>query len=182
MKIYTKTGDRGSTALVGGKRVPKTHVRLEAYGTVDELNAALGWLLAEMGGSAWAPLVQQVQHWLFTVGAELATERTSLPDLAPLPDRAVTDLERAIDEMNETLPPLKAFVLPGGCRAAGVCHMARTVCRRAERAIFRVAESAPVHPEVMCFMNRLSDFLFVLARVLNQEQHGREIFWDNGCR
>lgn len=182
MKIYTKTGDRGSTALVGGKRVPKTHVRLEAYGTVDELNATLGWLLAEMQGSPWAPLVLRVQHALFTVGAELATERTVLPDQAPLTEGAVTELETAIDVMNEALPPLKAFVLPGGCRAAGVCHVARTVCRRAERAIFRVAESAPVHPEVMCFMNRLSDFLFVLARTLNQEQHACEIFWENGCR
>lgn len=182
MKIYTKTGDRGTTALVGGKRVPKTHVRLEAYGTVDELNAVLGWLLCEVKGLDCEPLLCRVQHRLFAVGAELATERTALPEVPPVCEDAVLELEREMDRMSDLLPPLKAFILPGGGKAAAVCHVARTVCRRAERDIFRVAELAPVDEVLMRFMNRLSDYLFVLARLLNFLQKNDEIFWDSSCK
>lgn len=182
MKIYTKTGDRGTTALVGGKRVSKTHVRLEAYGTVDELNAVLGWLLCEVENLDCEQLLRRVQHRLFVVGAELATERASLPEVPPVCEEAVLELEREMDRMMEELPSLKSFILPGGGRAAAVCHVARTVCRRAERAIFRVAESVPVDEVLMRFMNRLSDYLFVLARYLNYLQKKDEIFWDNSCK
>lgn len=185
--IYTRTGDDGTTSLVGGRRVSKTDLRLEAYGTVDELNAQLGMLSAllpsEDEGKA---LLRFIQHRLFAVGAYLATDLscTSLPAAGQVGADAVSRLETAIDRMDASLPRLEAFVLPGGSLAAAVCHVCRTVCRRAERRMLALEEAGvcPVDTHVKQFINRLSDFLFVLSRRLNILAHESEIFWDKGCK
>jgi cob(I)alamin adenosyltransferase len=169
-RIYTKTGDKGDTALGDGTRVPKDHPRVAAFGTVDELNSVLGLLLAHQADLSEAELLRGIQNELFDVGADLC---------APLPPKGEVDprlriqpgqaerLEKAIDRLNASLQPLKSFVLPGGSIGAAWCHLARTVCRRAERDIVALARSEPVNPQVIIYLNRLSDFLFVLARVLN---------------
>ena len=166
--IYTKTGDGGTTSLVGGTRVKKCDVRVEAYGTVDELNAHVG-LLAEMIRATHAgyfELLKQVQHNLFIVQTLLATEADCKYELPKLPEDAVTGLEGEIDRLQEIVPKLKYFVIPGGTPAGAQCHVARTVCRRAERRIVEMAETVPVVPEISRYINRLSDFLFVLSRHL----------------
>ena len=166
--IYTKTGDSGTTSLVGGTRVKKCDVRVEAYGTVDELNAH-GGLLAEMIRATHAgyfELLKQVQHNLFIVQTLLATEADCKYELPKLPEDAVTGLEGEIDRLQEIVPKLKYFVIPGGTPAGAQCHVARTVCRRAERRIVEMAETVPVVPEISRYINRLSDFLFVLSRHL----------------
>lgn len=166
--IYTKTGDGGTTSLVGGTRVKKCDVRVEAYGTVDELNAHVG-LLAEMIRATHAgyfELLKQVQHNLFIVQTLLATEADCKYELPKLPEDAVTGLEGEIDRLQEIVPKLKYFVIPGGTLAGAQCHVARTVCRRAERRIVEMAETVPVVPEISRYINRLSDFLFVLSRHL----------------
>src|SRR5439155_10159438 len=169
-RIYTKTGDAGDTALGDGRRVPKDHARVEAFGTVDELNAVLGLLLAHAPDLAERPLVQSVQNDLFDVGADLCL--TPAADEQPGQKLRVTAaqaerLESAIDRLNADLKPLTSFVLPGGSVAAAWCHLARTVCRRAERAVVTLARAEAVNPQVLVYLNRLSDLLFVLARHLN---------------
>lgn len=186
-KIYTRTGDRGQTSLVGGTRVSKTHARLEAYGTIDELNAQLGYLSALLpADSGERECLLFVQHQLFVVGAYLATDaqQVSLPAESRISDGAIARLEAAIDTLDEGLPPLKAFILPGGTPAAGVCHICRTVCRRAERRILWLEESEgrEVDAPVKQFVNRLSDYLFVLSRKLNNLSKNEEIIWDKNCR
>lgn len=184
MKVYTKTGDEGSTSLVGGTRVSKAHVRLEAYGTVDELNAQLGLLRTYLLDEADCEFVAGVQHRLFAVGGYLATDQTcrTLHQATVIRTEDVELMEREIDRLDIDLPKLKAFVLPGGCRAAAVCHVCRTVCRRAERRILQLAQEAVIDKILLAFMNRLSDYLFVLSRKLNFDEEKDEIFWDNSCK
>lgn len=181
--IYTRTGDKGKTSLVGGTRVPKTHVRLEAYGTVDELNAQLGLLHTYLEGEADKKLVLWVQHKLFSVGSYLATDQanTALRIESRIADEDIRRLEQAIDEVDAGLPPLKAFVIPGGTRGSAVCQVCRTVCRRAERRILAMAEEYEVAENVSAFVNRLSDYLFVLARKMNILSETDEIYWDKSC-
>ena len=169
-RIYTKTGDKGDTALGDGSRVPKDHPRVAAFGSVDELNSVLGLVLAYQADMPEAELLRGIQNELFDVGADLC---------APLPPKGEADqrlriqarqaerLEKAIDRLNASLQPLKSFVLPGGSIGAAWCHLARTICRRAEREVVTLSRTEPVNPQVIIYLNRLSDFLFVLARVLN---------------
>lgn len=179
-KIYTKTGDKGGTSLIGGVRVPKNHIRIESYGTVDELNSFLGMVsdsAATTGVSEW---IREIQDRLFTVGSVLATDpnkevKMKLPDLH---ESDVTWLEERIDKMNEVLPEMRSFVLPGGNLASSTCHVARCVCRRAERICVAMQEQNESVPQVVIqYLNRLSDFLFVLARYIGHEAGAQEIPW-----
>jgi cob(I)alamin adenosyltransferase len=169
-RIYTRSGDAGETGLGDGGRVPKDHPRVAAYGSVDELNAVLGVLLTQCPDLAEADLIRAVQNDLFDVGADLCVPQP--PDEAPgqrlrvRPGQAAR-LEVVIDRLNEPLAPLNSFVLPGGSPAAAWCHLARTVCRRAERDVVTLAHGEAVNPQVVVYLNRLSDLLFVLARVCN---------------
>lgn len=178
MKIYTKKGDTGETSLIGGTRVPKHHLRVEAYGTVDELNACIGMIADQDIDPADKSILRVVQDRLFTVGAALASDpersRMAIPDLR---DEDVTLLERAIDSMEEKLPPLQNFILPGGHTTVSFCHLARVVCRRAERVVTHLAEIYAVEPLILTYLNRLSDFLFVLGRKTALDLHVPEIPW-----
>ena len=182
--IYTRTGDKGMTSLVGGARVPKTHVRLEAYGTVDELSAELGYLHTYLTDEQDADLILWVQNKLFTVGAYLATDQqqTELQIESQVHEEDVKRLETAIDVADSLLPPLKAFVIPGGGRESAVAHVCRTVCRRAERRILEMGETCEIDTLVISFMNRLSDYLFVLSRKLNLSKNNEEIYWNKNCK
>ena len=174
--IYTKTGDGGTTSLVGGTRVSKCHPRVEAYGTVDELNAHIG-LLAEMIrdiDSRQFDLLKEVQQRLFVVQTLLATEKEVPFQLPQLPDTAVDDIEHQIDELQAQLPPFRSFVMPGGTLPSAQCHVARTVCRRAERCIVKLSEQSPVDNRIARYINRLSDYLFVLSRHLVISQGAEE--------
>lgn len=184
MKIYTKTGDKGTTSLVGGTRVPKTHIRLEAYGTVDELNSNLGLLITYLLDGKDKDFLQQVQDRLFAVGFHLATDREKmeLKEASIISSEQVEMVEREIDRLDTLLPPLSAFILPGGSRGAAVCHVCRTVCRRAERRILALAEQVEIASELLAYVNRLSDYLFVLSRKMNQDDKKGEIFWNNSCK
>lgn len=178
MKVYTKTGDTGMTSLVGGKRVPKTHARLEAYGTADELNSHLGLLLTYLTEDEDKAMLLKIQNTLFVVCSELATD----VDCKKQPKSTVTEelieeMEKEIDKINATLPPWRGFILPGGERGAAVGHVCRTVCRRLERRIHALAQEVPVSPLVMCYINRLSDYLFVLARKINLLAGTEENIW-----
>lgn len=175
-KIYTKTGDDGSTGLFGGARVAKHHIRVEAYGTVDELNAHVG-AVADYATEE-AAFLRQIQSRLFSLGAVLATQ----PDkpnlmLNDLQEQDLTDLETAIDKMESELPPLKNFILPGGHVAVSTAHLARCVCRRAERLVVALAEITPVPKIVLAYLNRLSDYLFVLSRYFAMRRGVDEIIW-----
>jgi cob(I)alamin adenosyltransferase len=182
-RIYTRTGDAGQTGLGDGTRVAKDHPRVTAYGTVDELNAALGVLLAYLpADSSHVEMLRGIQNDLFDVGADLC-----LPPAADEPpDKALrvaagqaSRLETAIDRLNESLEPLRSFVLPGGSAAAAHCHVARTVCRRAERDVVALMRQEAVNPQVLVYLNRLSDLLFVLARVLNDGGRA-DVLWVPG--
>jgi cob(I)alamin adenosyltransferase len=176
-RIYTKSGDQGVTSLGDGTRVPKNHPRVAAYGTVDELNAVVGLISAHAPGGLEADLLTGVLNDLFDVGADLCLPQT--PDETAgqhlrVQARQAELLEQAIDRLNAGLPPLTSFLLPGGQPAAAWCHLARTVCRRAEREVITLAQTFPVNPQVIVYLNRLSDLLFVLARVYNGNgQHDR---------
>jgi len=172
-KIYTRTGDDGTTGLGDGSRVPKDSLRVEAYGTVDELNSTIGVLLAvpELPPAVTACLTE-VQHELFDMGGELC-----IPGHHAIEARHVTRLEEALDGFNDDLPPLKEFILPGGGPAAAACHLARTVARRAERRVWSLAHAESVRAEVAQYLNRLSDLLFVIARVLARHERGTEVLW-----
>jgi cob(I)alamin adenosyltransferase len=172
-KIYTRTGDDGTTGLGDGTRVPKDSVRVEAYGTVDELNSAVGVLLAVPGlPPAVSACLTEVQQQLFDLGGELC-----IPGHRAISASQVTQLEQALDAFNDPLPPLKEFILPGGGPAAAACHLARTIARRAERRVWTLARAEVVSPEVAKYLNRLSDLLFVLARVLARHESGAEVLW-----
>ncbi len=172
-KIYTRTGDEGTTGLGDGARVKKFAPRVHALGDVDELNTTIGLLLAEPLSSPLAERLLEIQHDLFDLGGEL-----SIPGMTLLPADAITRLEAHIDEYNESLPPLKEFILPSGSRRVASCHFARAVCRRVERTVVELADSEPVSETVLRYLNRLSDLLFVLARHLAREELGKEVMWD----
>lgn len=172
-KIYTRTGDDGTTGLPGGGRVAKYDLRIEAFGTVDETSSAIALVLAEPAiPDDVRDMLLSVQNDLFEVGAEL-----SMPEYDGVDAASVTRLEDWLDALNEELPPLKEFVLPGGDRAAAACHLARTICRRAERRAFELADREPISPDLLRYLNRLSDLLFVVARVLARRDGGSETLW-----
>jgi cob(I)alamin adenosyltransferase len=172
-KIYTRTGDDGSTGLGDGSRVPKENPRVEAYGTVDEANSAIGLVLSVPALPAdIAVCLTEVQHDLFDLGGELC-----IPGHRMIEAAHVDRLETELDGFNENLPPLKEFILPGGGPAAAACHLARAVCRRAERRCWSLARTENVAPETLRYLNRLSDLLFVLARVLARHENGSEVVW-----
>jgi len=185
MKIYTKTGDKGTTSLFGGTRVPKHHIRIESYGTVDELNAHIGLLKDQDTGAHTKEILNRVQDRLFTIGSTLATE----PEKATLKsgkDRLgisrisaedIELLEQEMDRMNDELPPMTNFILPGGHQSVSFCHIARCVCRRAERMATALHEISPFDEMVLMYLNRLSDYLFVLARKLSKDLQAEEIKW-----
>lgn len=181
--IYTGTGDKGTTSLVGGERVSKTHQRLESYGTIDELNSFIGLLVSSLEDQTDKDFLYFIQHKLFTVGSYLATDQTNTElniESKVIPEN-ITRIEREIDRLDASIPKMKNFVLPGGCRSASLAHVCRTVCRRAERQIYRLAETDPVEELVLIFVNRLSDYLFVLARKECIINDGKEIIWDYTC-
>ena len=180
MKIYTRTGDTGETALLGGTRVPKDHLRVAAYGDVDELNALLGLALAQEDAGEDAELLRALQRDLFALGARLAdptSEVVARREKTGLADEHVARLERAIDEREAALPALDAFILPGGSPAGALLHLARTVCRRAERAMVALHHAQPLEPVLLAYVNRLSDLLFVLARCANHRLGRPEERW-----
>ena len=176
-KIYTRTGDDGTTGLGDGTRVAKDSARVAAYGTVDELNSAIGLVLADSVPERIREVLTQAQHDLFDLGGELC-----IPGMAMVHDADVTRLESMLDAFNETLPPLKDFILPGGGIAAAHCHLARTICRRAEREVITLSRSEDVRGEAIRYLNRLSDLLFVLARVLARESGHGEVLWQHERR
>lgn len=177
-KIYTRTGDDGSTGLGDGSRVPKDSARVNAYGTVDELNSTIGMVLAcEEVGDEVRETLTQVQHELFDLGGELC-----IPGMAMIDDADILRLEEVLDRFNEPLPPLKDFILPGGGMAASCCHLARTVCRRAEREVIALARVETVRAQAQRYLNRLSDLLFVLGRVLARTGGHGEVLWQHERR
>ncbi|RYD55339.1 MAG: cob(I)yrinic acid a,c-diamide adenosyltransferase [Sphingobacteriales bacterium] len=179
-KIYTKTGDKGSTSLIGGVRVPKSHIRIESYGTIDELNSYMGMVNDLAQNTTISEWLREVQDRLFTVGSVLATNpdkevKMKLPDVH---DTDVTWLEERIDEMNAVLPEMRSFILPGGQLAASTCHVARCVCRRAERLCVGMQEQEEQIPDLIVkYLNRLSDFLFVLARYIGHINGVEDLPW-----
>ena len=179
MKIYTKKGDQGETTLIGGTRVPKCHVRIACYGTVDELNSYLGLVDHLMPThSGQKKVIRQVQDRLFVIGSQLAKDQKARQiQLPQLDSDDVLLLERAIDAMTDKLPPLTSFILPGGSQAASYCHVARCVCRRAERKVVALSLKDYVDPLMIIYLNRLSDYLFVLARFLNKQKGIKDIPW-----
>jgi cob(I)alamin adenosyltransferase len=171
-RIYTRTGDAGTTGLGDGSRVPKDSQRIEAIGAVDELNSSLGVLLAESLDDAVRDLLTGIQHDLFDLGGEL-----SIPGYTAIREDHVAALEAALDRYNADLPPLKEFILPGGSRAAALCHVSRTVCRRAERRTVTLALADTLSPLCQRYLNRLSDLLFVLCRVVNRQAGVPDVYW-----
>ncbi|MCE9608575.1 MAG: cob(I)yrinic acid a,c-diamide adenosyltransferase [Planctomycetia bacterium] len=182
MKIYTKTGDDGETGLFGGPRVPKDHLRIEAYGTVDELNSVVGLVRLHLRSSQ-ALLVgldanlERIQNELFDLGAALATPEPMKFGIAGITDDAITALELSIDRLELDLEPLRQFILPGGAPAAAYLHLARTVCRRAERLLVALARAADIAPNAVIYLNRLSDWLFVAARWVNKSEGQPDVPW-----
>ena len=180
--VYTRTGDRGSTSLVGGTRVAKDSPRLEAYGTVDELNSWLGLIACSPHVSSEDKIVlNSIQNRLFDIGSMLATEPESRWQHQPLPYIATSEIERAIDRLDASLPAHNRFILPGGCEDAARTHIARCVARRAERRIITLAADTAVDPAIIGYINRLSDYLFVIARAINHNCGADEIFWEKNC-
>ncbi len=173
-KIYTRTGDEGTTGLGDGTRVPKTSLRVVAYGTTDELNSVIGMVLALELPVNITEVLTEVQHHLFDLGGELC-----IPGHVALEEVHITWLETKLDELNDDLPALKNFILPGGSQAAATCHLARTVCRRAERCVIELGDIETIPPQSIIYLNRLSDLLFVVARVLARENGGSEVMWQS---
>ena len=181
MKIYTRTGDGGTTALFGGRRVSKAHPRVEAYGTLDELNSTLGWSVTQLAQEEIRARVQVVQHDLFALGAYLATpavEGRTRPKIPDLPRDRAGAMEAWMDAADEELPPLRGFILPGGGPGGAALHVARAVCRRAERAVAALAMEEDVDEAVCVYLNRLSDLLFVFARLENLRTGVSDVTWD----
>ncbi|MBD3724855.1 MAG: cob(I)yrinic acid a,c-diamide adenosyltransferase [Flavobacteriaceae bacterium] len=185
MKVYTKTGDKGTTALFGGTRVPKHHIRIESYGTVDELNSHIGLIRDQEINPLYKAVLIEVQDRLFTVGAILATppEKEVLKNgqqrlnINRISENDIQYLEQEIDKMDAELPPMTHFVLPGGHTTVSYCHIARCVCRRAERLTVHLHELEPIDETVLTYLNRLSDYLFVLARKLSHDLGAEEVKW-----
>jgi cob(I)alamin adenosyltransferase len=178
-KIYTKTGDDGTTGLVGGPRVKKSNLRLDAYGTVDELNAHIGLILAQTGDAGMETLLHDIQNKLFVIGSKLATDEKgkSVTDNLKIAASDIAVLEKAIDKYDEELVPLQYFILPSGSVLVSQCHIARTVCRRAERRIVELAETTGIEEAIVKYINRLSDFLFTLSRKIAKDQGVKETRW-----
>jgi cob(I)alamin adenosyltransferase len=178
MKIYTKTGDKGETSLIGGTRVPKHHIRIESYGTVDELNSWIGLINDQDIAQESKTILSEIQDRLFTIGSSLASDpeksRMKIPDLHA---SDIELLENQIDKMNEVLPEMRHFILPGGHTSISYCHLARCVCRRAERNVIHLHETEYVNEMVIVYLNRLSDYLFVLARFIGHQLNVNEIAW-----
>jgi cob(I)alamin adenosyltransferase len=183
-KVYTKTGDKGETSIIGGIRVKKSCERLEAYGTVDELSSHLGLLASMLPEGEDKDLIIRIQNNLFSVCSNLATDQSQTPlyDSAKLPDGEVEVLEHEVDKIMNLLPERQGFILPGGTQAAAQAHVCRTVCRRAERRIVALSEVAQISPETQQYINRLSDYLFVLAKKINFNANVSEIIWQKVCR
>ena len=183
-RVYTKTGDKGTTSLVGGVRIKKSDIRLEAYGTVDELSAHLGLLAAMMTSDDNRQTIIRIQNNLFNVCTHLATDQSQTPlyPSAHLAEGETAFLEQEVDRLMALLPERQGFILPGGTQAAAQAHVARTVCRRAERRIAALAEVATVGEEIQQYVNRLSDYLFVLAKIINFNSGQDEIIWQNACK
>ena len=185
MKIYTKTGDKGTTGLVGGTRIPKHDLRIDCYGTVDELNSYLGLIRDQAISKNSKTTLIKIQNQLFIIGSLLATDPEKLKDeskrkrlgITFLEADAIAFLETEIDAMNLALPPMTHFILPGGHQTVSFCHIARCICRRAERNVSKLNADQPTQPEVLIYLNRLSDFIFVLARKLSKELEAEEIKW-----
>ena len=178
MKIYTKKGDDGFTSLIGGTRVSKAAIRIEAYGTIDELNSYIGWVRDLSSRDDQKNVLIEIQDRLFTIGSHLASDpEKSKMNLPELKETDITFLENKIDEMNDELPEMKSFILPGGHQAVSCCHVARCICRRAERAVVLLSENETVNKQIIIYLNRLSDFLFVLARILSKDFSAQEIPW-----
>ena len=171
-KIYTKTGDKGTTGLGDGSRVDKDHIRVEAYGTVDELNSTIGLLLCEELPENIQEWLTIIQHELFDLGSELC-----VPNYSVITEDLIERLENQIEEMNKNLPYLKEFILPGGNKPAAICHVARTICRRAERRMVTLQSKTEINEAGLKYLNRLSDWLFVTARVLARQDGGTEVLW-----
>ena len=183
-KVYTKTGDKGETSIIGGIRVKKSCERLEAYGTVDELSSNLCLLASMLPDGEDKDLIIRIQNNLFSVCSNLATDQSQTPlyDSARLPDGEIQVLEHKVDEIMNLLPERQGFILPGGTQAAAQAHVCRTVCRRAERRIVALSEVAQISPETLQYVNRLSDYLFVLAKKINFNAGVSEIIWQKVCR
>ena len=185
MKIYTKTGDKGTTGLVGGTRLPKHNLRIDCYGTIDELNSYLGLIRDQEISKDHKTTLLEIQNQLFVIGSLLATDPELLKDetkrkplgISFLNPEAITFLETEIDAMNCELPPMTHFILPGGHPTVSFCHIARCICRRAERTISKLSVEQPTQPEVLIYLNRLSDYIFVMARKLSKELKVEEIKW-----
>jgi len=174
-KIYTRTGDKGRTGLGDGSRVDKDCLRVEAFGTVDELNSSIGLLLSSNPSESISSTLTRIQHELFDLGGELC-----MPGVTLIPESYIDQLESNLDDLNEDLPPLKDFILPGGSESAARCHMARTICRRAERLLVSLAKNEDINTASLRYLNRLSDLLFVIARVLARSDGGSEVIWVHG--
>ena len=174
-KIYTRTGDKGTTGLGDGSRVDKDDLRVETYGTVDELNSSVGMVLTSVLPDEVRACLERIQHELFDLGGELC-----MPGYTLIPDAYVAGLESDLDAFNADLPPLKDFILPGGSESAARCHLARTIARRAERRAVSLGREAPVNEASIRYLNRLSDLLFVIARVLARHDGGSEVIWVHG--
>ncbi|MBU2494483.1 MAG: cob(I)yrinic acid a,c-diamide adenosyltransferase [Bacteroidetes bacterium] len=179
MKIYTKTGDKGTTSLFGGKRVDKDDLRIETYGTVDELNALLGAAVSEIDNIELIEILRDIQIDLFTVGSDLATpEENNVNFAVPrIQSNHAEKLEKYIDKFTDRLPPLKNFILPGGSKGSSLLHLARTVCRRGERAVVKLGRKEKIGENILVYLNRLSDLLFVLARYANLVSSTPDIEW-----
>ncbi|MBO6577116.1 MAG: cob(I)yrinic acid a,c-diamide adenosyltransferase [Rhodothermales bacterium] len=177
MKVYTRTGDDGTTGLFGGDRVRKDHARITAYGTVDEANAFVGMARAEGSKDRLGKLLERIQAELFVVGADLATPSSARPSVPRISDDEIQAMERDIDALEADLDPLKTFILPGGCKRAAALHAARTIARRAEREVVAAMESEPIDGRVAVYLNRLSDFLFVAARWANHSEDVPDTPW-----
>lgn len=185
MKIYTKTGDTGKTSLFGGTRVPKYHLRIEAYGTVDELNSYIGLIRDQKIDQHTTEILLKIQNELFTLGSMLATppEKEILKsgkerlNINKVSEESVALLENEIDLMNESLPPMSHFILPGGHTTVSFCHIARCICRRAERITTQLSDESTINPKILVYLNRLSDYLFMLARKLTIDNQAQEIPW-----
>ena len=179
-KIYTKTGDKGGTSLIGGVRVPKNHIRIESYGTIDELNSYMGMVSDLCNNDYMILSIQNIQDRLFTIGSELAVSPDKIVKmkLPSLYEEDIIWLENEIDSLNEVLPEMRSFILPGGCLCASTCHVARSICRRAERICVSMQENSEViSPLIIKYLNRLSDYLFVLARFITYMNNGVELEW-----
>lgn len=178
MKIYTKKGDQGQTSLIGGTRVSKHHLRIESYGTIDELNSYIGLIRSQKIDELQQQVLKEIQDRLFTIGSSLAADpersKMKIPDLH---DSDITLLEEEIDRMNDALPPLTHFILPGGELPVASCHLARCVCRRAERITVNLSEESVVDDKILAYLNRLSDYLFVLGRKISNDNGNEENIW-----